>query len=253
MNEEEMNPEESARMILERLREGGLWQPAGLGLSYIRTGEKSVSLISQENNPTSAQARIRMRILIEGVGWTVDESEAQLKEVQHLSPQEQHMQEMMMRQEMAQNWKCNCGTPLSAFPLEDGVWTHDGQEEMALPNGEKELVEQWSVVVECPVCETIVPLEPYDYGLLAGDDAMLSYSYTAPHMFQPDMQVRTTLTALSRPEIITFMDMTNGNADGDAPDMFCTGTFYNGHMLPPHVRGAVVSATEWIISTGEEE
>lgn len=250
MNEEDTNPEDSARMILERLREGGLWQPAGLGLSYIRTGEKSVSLISQENNPTSAQARIRMRILIEGVGWTVDESEAQLKEVQHLSPQEQHMQEMMMRQEMAQNWKCNCGTPLSAFPLEDGVWTYDGQEEMALPNGEKELVEQWSVVVECPVCETIVPLEPYDYGLLAGDDAMTTYSFTANHTGH--QEIKYTLTALTRPEIIAFMDMNNGDADGDAPDMFCTGTFHNGHMLPPHVRGAVVSVTEEYIR-GEEE
>ena len=238
MNEEDTNPEESARMILERLREGGLWQPAGLGLSYIRTGEKSVSLISQENNPTSAQARIRMRILIEGVGWTVNESEAQLKEVQHLSPQEQHMQEMIMRQEMAQNWKCNCGTPLSAFPLENGVWTHDGQDEMALPNGEKELVEQWSVVVECPVCETIVPLEPYDYGLLAGDDAMLSYSFVLEKR-------KYTLTALSRPEIIDRVDSSStGFID-------CTGTFYVGQLLPPHVRGAVVDILiEWV---GDEE
>ena len=241
MNEEDTNPEDSARMILERLREGGLWQPAGLGLSYIRTGEKSVSLISQENNPTSAQARIRMRILIEGVGWTVDESEAQLKEVQHLSPQEQHMQEMMMRQEMAQNWKCNCGTPLSAFPLEDGVWTHDGQDEMALPNGEKELVEQWSVVVECPVCETIVPLEPYDYGLLAGDDAMLSYSFVVE-----DRNIRYTLTALSRPEIIDRVDSSS------SPDIHCTGTFYLGHLLPPHVRGAVVDIGA-SLARGEEE
>ena len=65
MNE---TPEDNALTILERLREGGLWQPAGLGLSYIRTGEKSLSLLTQENNPTSAQARIRMRLLIEGVG-----------------------------------------------------------------------------------------------------------------------------------------------------------------------------------------
>jgi len=244
-------PEDNALTILERLREGGLWQPAGLGLSYVRTGEKSISLITQENNPTSAQARIRMRLLIEGVGWQVDESEAQLKDVQHLSPQQQHMQEMMMRQEMAQNWKCNCGTPLSAFPLEEARWNFDGQEEMILPTGEKELVEQWSVITQCPVCETIVPLEPYDYGLLAGDDAMTTYSFTANPLGH--QEYKYTLTALTRPEIIAFMDMVNGDADGDAPDMFCTGTFFNGHMLPPHVRGAVVSATEWIITTGEEE
>lgn len=156
-----------------------------------------------------------------------------------------------MRQEMAQNWKCNCGTPLSAFPLEEARWNFDGQEEMILPTGEKELVEQWSVITQCPVCETIVPLEPYDYGLLAGDDAMTTYSFTANPIGH--QEYRYTLTALSRPEIIAFMDMNNGDADGDAPNMFVTGTFHNGHMLPPHVRGAVVSVTEWQIATGEEE
>jgi len=233
-------PEDNALTILERLREGGLWQPAGLGLSYVRTGEKSISLITQENNPTSAQARIRMRLLIEGVGWQVDESEAQLKDVQHLSPQQQHMQEMMMRQEMAQNWKCNCGTPLSAFPLEEARWNFDGQEEMILPTGEKELVEQWSVITQCPVCETIVPLEPYDYGLLAGDDAMTTYSFVHEER-------KYTLTALTRPEIIERVD----RGCSGSSDLFPLGTFYIGHMLPPHVRGAVVDIdAEWV---GDEE
>lgn len=244
-------PEDNVTTILERLREGGLWQPAGLGLSYVRDGDRSVKLISQENNPTSAQARIRMRLLIESVGWQVDEDEAQLKEVQHLSPQQHHMQELMMRQEMAQNWKCACGTPLSAFPLEEGEWKFDGQKEMVLPDGEKEIVEEWWVHTQCPVCEIVVPVEPYDYGLLAGDEAMLDYSFTAnPTGHQ---EIKYTLTALSRPEIIMFMDMNNGDdADGDAPNMFCTGTFFSGHMLPPHVRGAVVAVTEENI-TGEEE
>lgn len=242
-------PEENTVNILEKLRDGGLWQPAGLGLSYVREGEKLIKLISQENNPTSAQARIRMRILIEGVGWQVDESEAQLKDVKHLSPQEHHMQEMMMRQEMAQNWKCACGTPLSAFPLEQGEWKFDGQKDMVLPNGEKEVVEEWWVHTQCPVCEIVVPMEPYDYGLLAGDEAMLDYSFTAN--LTGYQEIKYTLTALSRPEIIMFMDMNDGNADGDAPNMFCTGTFFNGHMLPPHVRGAVVACIEEPIN--EEE
>ena len=117
MSESIPTPEDSARTILERLRDGGLWEPAGLGLSYIREGEKTLKLLQQENNPTSAQARIRMKILIEDIGWKGDESEAQLIDVEHLSPQERHMKEMMLRQEAAQNWKCSCGTPLSAFPL----------------------------------------------------------------------------------------------------------------------------------------
>ena len=209
MNEEDMNPEDSARMILERLREGGLWQPAGLGLSYVKEGETKLSLVAQENNPTSAQARIRMRLLIESTGWEVDESAVQLTDVQHLSPQEQHMQEMMLRQEMAQSWKCQCETPLSAFPLEEGKWTHDGDEEMILPDGEKELVEQWSVVVSCPVCETTLPLE--------------------------------------------HMDAVNGvNGSPTNVNILCTGTIFNGHLLPPHVRGAVVMVEETYLSQEEE-
>jgi hypothetical protein len=210
-----MTPEEEALTILERLRDGGLWQPAGLGLSYVRSGEKELKLTEQENNPTSAQARIRMRILIEKLGWRVDESEAQLIDVQHLSPQERHMQEMMMRQEAAQGWKCECGTPLSAFPLEEGVWTHDGQQEMRLPTGDVEMVEQWSVVISCPVCDKKIPTEPYDY-------------------------------ALSRPEIIERADILRDKTltwRFDKNKLLVLGTFcpYNGDLLPPHVRGAVVT------------
>ena len=117
-DEQDFEPQEAARTILERLRDGGLWQPAGLGLSYIRTGEKTVTLSVQENTPQAAQARIRMRMLVESIGWTMDESEVTLVDVESRSPQEQHMQEMMLRQEVAQQWKCTCGTPLVAFPLD---------------------------------------------------------------------------------------------------------------------------------------
>ena len=234
-------PEEELQTILERVIDGGLWQPAGLGLSYVRSGDREIQLVSQENNPTSAQARIRMKLLAESIGWSVDESNVQLKDVQHLSPQEAHMQEMALRQEMAQNWKCQCGTPLSAFPLEDGKWVHDGQSEMKLPNGEVELVEQWSVAIDCPVCELRIPLEPYDYGLLAGDDAMLTYK--TPN--------GVTYTALSRPEIIERIDSeATGNFDLNSL-LMVLGTFCPryGDLLPPHVRGSVVLKTE----RGEEE
>ena len=229
MEEEDTpTPEDSARMILERLRDGGLWEPAGLGLSYVREGEKALKLTQQENNPTSAQARIRMKILVESLGWTVDESEAQMIDVEHLSPQERHMQEMMMRQEAAQSWKCSCETPLSAFPLEKGVWTSNGQEEMLLPDGTKEEVEQWVVVITCPVCDTAIPTEPYDYALLAGDDAMTVHKTG-----------KVKFTALTRPEIINEIDSKKS-------EIIILGTFcpFFGDLLPPHVRGAVVTFEE---------
>ena len=81
MNEE--TPEEAVEEILGRLREGGLWQPHGLGLSYVKEGDRTVKLISQENTPMSAQARIRMRILVESIDWHVDETTCNLVEVEH--------------------------------------------------------------------------------------------------------------------------------------------------------------------------
>lgn len=249
---EEQTPEEHARQILERLREGGLWQPQGLGLSYMRTGENSLELLNQHNNPTAAQARIRMNLLLKSIGWTVDESDVHLIDVDVLTPQEQYMQEMMQRQESAQSWKCACGTPLTAFPLEDGKWSTTGEREMAMPTSEVILAEEWYVSITCPVCDVIVPLEPYDYGLLAGDDAMTEYSFTVGNEHY-------TLTALTRPEIIEVMDVTNGYQKLEAndsfstyPSIYCTGTFFNGHLLPPHVRGAVVRASVKTIREEEE-
>ena len=214
------------KLILERLREGGLWQPHGLGLSYVKESGNQVTLTAQENTPMSAQARIRMRMLLEDVGWKVDESPCQLVEVEHLTTKQKHIKELQMRQELAQSWKCSCGTPLSAFPLEEGVWKHEGQQEMILPNGETEMVEQWHVLITCPTCDAEIPTEPYDYGLLAGDDAMLTYNTG-----------KLIYTAVDRPLIINMIDSKIGAS------LLILGTFcpFNGDLLPPHVRGAVVT------------
>ena len=234
MNEE--TPEDAVKEILKRLREGGLWQPHGLGLSYVKESGNQVTLTAQENTPLSAQARIRMRMLLEDVGWKVDESPCQLVEVEHLTPEQKHIKEMQMRQELAQSWKCSCGTPLSAFPLEEGVWKHEGQQEMLLPNGETEMVEQWHVLITCPTCDAEIPTEPYDYGLLAGDDAMLTYKTS-----------KIVYTAVDRPTIITMVDSKLSES------LLLLGTFcpFNGDLLPPHVRGAVVTFRE--IERSEEE
>ena len=63
----------SKKCIRTNERSNGLWQPKGLGLSYVKGGGQTVILISQENIPTSADARVRMRMLIERIGWTVDD------------------------------------------------------------------------------------------------------------------------------------------------------------------------------------
>ena len=231
------NPEEEAKQILEKLRPGGMWEPAGLGLSYIREGETELKLVQQENTPLAAQARVRMRVLVESVGWTVDEEEVNMVDTSHLSPQEKHMQEIMLRQQAAQRWPCpKCETPLVAFPLEEAVWQFDGQHEMKLPDGTVEEVEQWCTIIQCPVCDTKVPMEPYDYGLIAGDDLMTTYSNEV-----------VKFTVLSRPEVIQKIDAKDN-------DVIILGTFcpFSGSLLPPHVRGTNVTWSE-LADKGEEE
>lgn len=224
-DEQNTEPQESAHRILEQLRDGGLWQPAGLGLTYIRTGDKTVTLSTQDNTPHSAQARIRMRMLIESVGWAVDESEVVIYDVAAQSPEEVRMQDMKLR-EVAQQWKCKCGTPLVAFPLEEGVWTFDGQEELLLPTGETEMAEQWSVVITCPVCKERIPCQPYDYGLLAGDDALVTYRGSNGTFYR----------VLTQDEIVELVDQKATS------NVYILGTHcpIDGDHLPPHLRGSVV-------------
>ena len=210
--------------ILERMREQGLWQPSGLGLSYVKEGDKTVKLISQENTSKSADARARMKILVERAGWKVDDSICEIIEATHFSPEEQQMDEITQRRKLAQAWKCSCGTRLSSFPLHEGVWKKDGQQEIIMANGEAEITEQWSVTITCPVCDMQVPLEPYDYCLLADTECMLSYKTS-----------KMIYTIVNRPNIIETID------NNFSESMIILGSFcpFNGDLLPPHFRGVV--------------
>jgi hypothetical protein len=220
MNKE--TPREAVKNVLERMREGGLWQPKGLGLSYVKSGGQTVILISQENIPMSADARVRMRMLIESAGWTVDESICEIIDVEYLTLEQKHAKEMMTRRDIAKNWKCCCGTKLSKFPLDRAPWFYNGDEEMVTQNGEIETVEQWHVLIKCPNCGLETPTDPYDYGLI-GDDGLLFNYYTSQISYR----------VLDKDELIERID--NKLSD----NIIIVGTFcpFHGDRLPPHLRG----------------
>ena len=220
MNKE--TPREAVKNVLERMREGGLWQPKGLGLSYVKSGGQAVILISQENIPMSADARVRMRMLIESAGWTVDESICEIIDVEYLTLEQKHAKEMMTRRDIAKNWKCCCGTKLSKFPLDRAPWFYNGDEEMVTQNGEIETVEQWHVLIKCPNCGLETPTDPYDYGLI-GDDGLLFNYYTSQISYR----------VLDKDELIERID--NKLSD----NIIILGTFcpFHGDRLPPHLRG----------------
>lgn len=237
---EDITPETHMKQILERVRPGGLWEPSGYGLIFVREEGNKLKLLQQMNNPISAQMRIRIRVLLGQIGWDIDESETQLVDAEQLSPQEQHMKEMEFRQEMAQNWNCECRTPISAFPLEQGRWVFRGEQEMITPDGRMEKAENWIVEVDCPVCDSTIPMEPYDYGLVAGDEAMIKY-------LAEGNGFAVVYEALTRMEIIERVDRRE--------ELTVVGTFcpITNTLLPPHVRGSVATLDIVRIQRDEEE
>jgi hypothetical protein len=227
-------PEEQIEMLLSGLAIGAIWEPAGHGLTYMKIGEREVELMVQQDSSESAQSRVRFGILMAKAGWQVKEDKVQVSPVENLSPQQQYMKEQMMRQEVAQStWKCqtpDCGCLLSAFALDKADWVLVAQEKMEDEHGIEQDVEVWAVNITCPVCNTMISMEPLEYAMLAGDDLMMSYRTPAAQ-----------LEALDRPTIIKIMDSGRGNSEVVITGSFCP---FSGALLPPHVRGAVVSFKE---------
>ena len=228
----EETPEAQIEMLLSGLAVGALWEPSGNGLTYMKIGEREVELMVQQQNSEAAQSRIHLGILMAKTGWQVKEDNVQIVESENLSPPQHYMKEQMRRQEIAQNtWKCQtpeCGCLLSAFALDKAEWAFLGQDKVDDEEGQEHEVEIWAVNVVCPVCDTTIAMEPLEYALIAGDDLMMSYRTPAAQ-----------LEALDRPTIIKVMDSDNG-------EVIITGSFcpFSGALLPPHVRGAVVSFKE---------
>ena len=228
----EETPEAQIEMLLSSLAVGALWEPSGNGLTYMKVGEREVELMVQQQNSQAAQSRIHLGILMAKTGWQVKEDNVQIVEAENLSPPQHYMKEQMRRQEIAQStWKCQtpeCGCLLSAFALDKAEWVFLGQDKVDDEEDQEHEVEIWAVNVVCPVCDTTIAMEPLEYALIAGDDLMMSYRTPAAQ-----------LEALDRPTIIKVMD-------NDSREIIITGSFcpFSGALLPPHVRGAVVSFKE---------
>lgn len=227
---DDLTPEQQVEALLSGLAIGALWEPAGHGLTYMKIGDREVELMVQQDSSESAQSRVRLGILMAKAGWQVKEDNVQIAPSENLSPQQQYMKEQMKRQEIAQStWKCtnpDCGCLLSAFPLENATWILVGQEKMTDDGGNEHDVEIWAVNINCPVCDTLISMEPLEFAMLAGDDLMMSYRTPKVHM-----------EALDRNTIVKIIDSTPG-----AENILITGSFcpFSGALLPPHVRGAVV-------------
>ena len=145
---------------------------------------------------------------------------------ENLSPQQHYMKEQMRRQEHAQLLgNCvnpDCGCLLSAFPLEEAEWILVGQNKIADDEG-MSMMWRCGRSTYCPVCGTLISMEPLEFAMLASDDAMMSYR-------TPKVQ----LEALDRNAVAN--QLTLGRADHLPSPVRLS--FSVGYYR--HVRGAVI-------------
>ena len=163
----------------------GIWSPDGSGVQYKKTGEDEWSLIFMYNHPTSKEQHEKFKHLMEACGYDVLEGDGVQEVVPPLDPQ-QHMQEEYERkQSVAQGWACpECEYPLANSELDMRVDEFVEVTEIELSNGEHAPIELWRCLINCGGCGAVIPMEPDDYHLLAGDEYFMrwnsnGYKYSA--------------------------------------------------------------------------
>jgi hypothetical protein len=219
---------------VEGLRIGGVWAPQGL--EYERIDDSALKLHRFADHPAATEAHRRISLVLKELNWDVYDDEAQPIELAE-DPREAMFQERLRQQEIAMRWTCSngdCEQKLADMDLEGGLWTNLGVQAFMAPDGTTTEEEHWTVKVACDTCEQIMMLEPYDYGLLIGDENFFRYVSTEGIEY----------LVLTREQTIELVD--GGNINKCTP----LGTIApcSGDVLPPHMRG-----TFCIAVVGDEE
>lgn len=183
MRETDWTPSEDeiewTRTNLEPLEVGGVWAPHGL--EYERIGDTTLRLISIENHEGTREAHARVCKVLDALEWTVDDDSVEriTNQPSNESLADQQRAEMQRIQSIVSGWTCpneECGTHLTEFNLELCEWTNHGDHEFLNPDtGETGSAERWLAHIQCPNCDTEVPMNPLDYGYLAGEDMFYTW------------------------------------------------------------------------------
>tara|TARA_R110002020_G_scaffold14091_4_gene50170 strand:- start:28138 stop:28878 length:741 start_codon:yes stop_codon:yes gene_type:complete len=212
---------------LDPLQIGGVWSPHGL--EYERTGDNEITLISISNHEGTIEAHARICKVIDGMGWSmVDDSVQRItNELDASSLEESQQIELERIQEIVSGWKCSneeCEEYLVNMPVDYVDWVNHGSAPFKDPDtGEEGEADRWLAHITCHSCNAIIPMNPMDYGYIAGEDMFYSWRLGI-NIFR----------VLTREETVALVD---GNKDKSEPVGFALGSTYMGHPVPPHMQG----------------
>ena len=213
----------------------GIWSPDGSGVQYKKTGDKSWSLMFMYNHPTSQEQHEKFKLLMEACDYIVHEGDGVQKVVPPLDPQAQMQEDYERRQSVAQNWKCpECEYPLANNDLDERIDEYVEDMEIELSNGEHTNIELWRCLIHCQGCGTVIPMEPDDYHLLAGDEHFMRWRNGGYQYF-----------ALTRGEMKDLADA--GVLKGEV-----LGSTLNGDKVPPWMWG-IYAVNRKLRESSEEE
>lgn len=242
MNETDWEPADDeiewTRTNLEPLKVGGVWSPHGL--EYEKTGDKAIRLVTMVNHEGVAEAHARVsKVLTEHMGWTMDDDSVE-RIINQPTPEDvaaNQEAELQRIQEIVSSWVCpdeDCAEPLVNMPLEQTTWLNLGIHSFTDPeSGEVGESDRWVAEVCCHKCDQTIPMNPLDYGYIAGED--LFYTWRVPNT---TIQYRV----LPREECTALID---AGEKGVA-----LGSTLGPVDVPPHMQGTYCVRSEY---TNDEE
>jgi len=198
--------------VLDTLEDGQDWMEGEM--AFRKTGDKELKLLTRTERASFAIERVK--IVVEGLGWTLDESEAKI------IPDDPMLAAQMMQAE-AESWCCpKCEEhKVVNMDLEAATWHLMGQSVYVDEDGNSVQTPRWVVEIICP-CEEKVYVSPDDYLLVAGEINFYTWNVD-----------NKTLRVMT-PEQITECADNETLSKINAQHL---GTTYEGNTVPPHLRG----------------
>jgi len=228
------------RDALENIAEGGTWAPHGL--EYLRTGASELKLVSMVHHAGTVEAHARICKVLEHLKWDIDDDS--VERVSHDVPPEIQAEaqqaELERIQAIVSGWLCpndECGKALVDMPLEEVVWTNEGLQPYMNPEtGDEGEAERWMAHITCDGCAQTIPMNPLDYGYIAGEDLFYTWRFNKESAFR----------VLTREQTVALIDE---GLQGTA-----LGSSFGSQEVPPHMQGTyckIVLISE--LDSGEEE
>ena len=226
---------------IENIAEGGTWAPHGL--EYQRTGASTLKLVSMVHHAGTVEAHARICKVLEHLKWNIDDDS--VERISHDVPPELQAKaqqaELERIQTIVSGWLCpdeECGKALVDMPLEEVAWVNEGLQPFLNPEtGEEGEALRWMAHICCDQCDQNIPMNPLDYGYIAGEDLFYTWRYAEDSAFR----------VLTREQTVALIDE---GLQGTA-----LGSSFGSQEVPPHMQGTYCQSISWrdVLSSNEEE